>query len=248
MLPQTQGQVPQELVFSADPDDLREGFESPLVRFKGLLNSVELRSVPGTNARGSYVSYFMDFNFSQVEVYESSIPWGQPVATISVRANPRGIAFKVSEWGYFTLSAGKFFSKDELANVLSFTGKGYVMDMHKWVEDLGEDRQAAADPVTKQKPRRESNVWHIVGVQGRQASGVSPNGQAPQVVNVEDKLLDLLHGKTLSEFGSAALVMPEVRGNPQLASKLMDQSWLAEKQAAGMVAVDAENRYWVSGR
>jgi hypothetical protein len=249
VLPQQQGQVAgQELVFSADPDDLREGFDSPLIDFQGLLNSVELRAIQGSNARGTYVSYFIDFNFSQVEVYESAIPWGQPAATVSVRSNPRGTAFKLSEWGKFTESAGNYFSKDELANVLSWSGKGLVIRFKKWAEDLGEDRQAAVDPATNLRPRRMVNCWHIVGVQGRQAAAgaASVNGAGP-VGNINDRLLALIDGKTLSEFGSQALVLPEVKTNPQIAAELMDQSWIAKQQAAGKLSVDEAGVYHVVG-
>lgn len=247
MLPQTsQGQVPGEVIISADPDDLREGFDSPLIDFEGLLNAVELRPVPGQNARGSYVSYFLDLKFSEVQVFESAVPWGLPVAEVSVRTSPRGMAMKNSEWGMFTNSAAQYFSKDELANVLSWTGKGLRVRLKKWAEDLGEDRQAAVDPATNLRPRRLVNCWHIVGVQGRQAASVSPNGAVAQV-SVDEKLLQLLDGKTLSGFGSAALVMPEVKANPTIASKLMDQSWLAEKQAAGKVSLDESGVYHVTG-
>jgi hypothetical protein len=248
VLPQQQVPVAgMELIFSGELDTFREGFESPLIRFKGLLNSVDLRQLQGSNARGTYTSYFLDFNFSQVEVYESAIPWGQPAATISVRANPRGTAFKDSEMYKFSESANLFFSKDEVANYLSWTGKGYVMTMHKWVEDLGEDRQAAVDPETKQRPRRLQNVWHVTAVEGRQAAaGVSPNGAVP-AMNINDRLLALIDGKTLSSFGSQALVLPEVKSNPQIASELMDQSWIAKQQGAGKLSVDEAGVYHVVG-
>lgn len=240
--------VQQEPQFSMWPDDLRKGFDTPVKEFIGELVKVDVRArefPDRRNPAATRTAYYITFGFKQPAnvhnwIIRSDTPWISPILDVDI---PHSGGMENSAYG--TMGKSLFAAgatKEEMQSIKV----GLLGEVMHWSKtpghDYGEDFNAVVDPETGMKPHRVVVAWECLSIEGRTGTGTSPNGQ----VSIEDKLLTLLDGKTLSEFGSHALVLDEVKGNMQLQQRLIDQSWLAEKQASGKVSLDSEARYHVT--
>ena len=224
--------------FSVNPQNLRQGFDIPVTEFVGVLNSVEMRSQDFPAARGgTRTSYYFTLKFTDIEVIKSDPPWIFPIVDLDL---PYSGGMERSQFGTLAKSWGQFLTDAELANIMVMGNYQLRMHMVKTPgHDYGEDFQADVDPDTGVKPHRIMAAWECVSIVGKVKVGADP-------VDIETVVLALLDGLTLSQFNSKVLVLPEVKANPVLQKKIIDQVWLAEQQASGKVTVNGEGVYAVA--
>jgi len=220
----------KQLVGGMTVDELIEARErTPLVHFKGDL--VEFTVAPPDE----YKRVWVNLQFTNVDVIKSSQPYHFPVAEIPIKYSQRAR----SGFGFFRRSFGEVteedIKKDEgigIAPHPAFAGNlnqlvGTRLEMLKRIHGYGEN------PDTGDKMVGE--VWMVVGVEGELAEKVDPYTRA----------LELLSGKTDSEFNQAALGDPAIRGDASLATQIVQGTLIPALLKQGKVTKDADGIYHV---
>lgn len=221
-----------ELSFTTRRADLTKS-GTPLREFKGVLHSI----VPKQETRGGQIQTIGELNFTDVEVVKSETPYPHPTATLGIRYSQR----ERSTWGLLLLSLDKFGVQD--LNDLrgkKLLMKSYEKDWSQGRERLSSRQTQARTPATDAPPDEPmvGLVWEVAGVDGVAAGQSAAAAPDPQRI-----ALELLHGKTASEFAQAALENPVLRTK---SSDIISGAMLTGLVASGLAKLEGD-RYAVVG-
>lgn len=217
----------QEATFATRRDQF-ERSGTPLRKFTGLFigSDEESRKIFQSQVEGRD-GWVVNLCFTDLEVHEAVTPYKFPTASLRIpytrSKDPNASPSDRGAWFLFFESAEK----------LGFEDIGDLIDKRLTMEAepdhvYGTDRQTGEE--------MKGMVWRVVAVEGATPTASSADDQG--------KLLDLIHGKTPSEFASAALSDRSLKG--------FEEDILNNNLVAGMLAADLiverDERYWVVGR
>ena len=187
---------------------------------RGLKDGFELPLQEFTGVLDSYSSMKderfgklrVTFNFKDIKVIRSSEPYNFPIAPIRINFSEQ----KKSAWGIFSISANKFMPDDQ--DLPWLKGKRIHMAMTPG-HNFGKDRQTN-EPIIR-------DAWEVVGIEGIAGK-----------VNPEERVIDILDGKTDVQFNQAALGDPILKTSSTLMDSLVNQTLLPALEAANKIKKD----------
>ncbi len=234
----------QEATFATRRDQF-ERSGTPLRKFTGLFigSDEESRKIFQSQVENRD-GWVVNLCYTDMEVHESVTPYRFPTASLRINytrsKDPNAAPNERGTWFMFFESAEK----------LGFEDISELIDKRNTLEAEPDhlysgpcpDCKAAGRPV-QPPPRRQAEeeirgmVWRVVAVEGAAPSGESQGDD-------QDRLLDLIHGKTASEFASAALSDPVGR---RYQEEILSNDLVAGMISTGLVE-ERDERYWVVAR
>ena len=219
----------QERLSTAEPSG---GFGTPLLRFKGVLTSCPARKFTSYERERIAV----DFQFSDVEVLESSEPYPFPIAQISILyVNPQTSGGQ-SEWASWCKAFRKIAGgPDPDREVL-----------------VGHKQEWALLPATLRRPLTDEEgnplldgngkrVWGDVEDKAWQIVSVDGLGSVEQAdADFDSFIVDLADGKTEPAFYEAALTNSKVTARPNIVTAITERKLLAVLIESGRLTRDTE--------
>jgi len=213
------------------------GFGTPLKHFKGKLDSITGSMVQ----RGSMPQARLEvnYNFSEVQVIESSEPYPFPVAQISIMHSKRA----QSAMGVFGTSIDKIVNagvdgnlgQDKVHNQDFLIGKTIELQITKghmmWDGKAGKET--------------ERNCWEVIGVEGVGSAPTPVAGGAPVATGLTPAMqaINILDGKTPQQFNSAVFQDPLVKTDAALVNQIIGNQFVPAMEAAGFISKDANGVY-----
>jgi hypothetical protein len=152
------------------------------------------------------------FNFKDIKVIKSSEPYNFPIAPIDINFSEH----KKSNWGVFSGSANKFMPDNE--DLPWLKGKRVHMALTPG-HDFGKDKEG--------KPMIR-DCWEVVGIDG-------VSGKVPP----EERVIEILDGKTDVQFNQIALTDPILKSAPGIMDSLVNQTLLPALETQGKITKDA---------
>lgn len=224
------------------------GFRSPLRHFRGKLDSI----TGSMEQRGSMPQAKLElhYNFSELEVFESTEPYPFPITQISMMHNTKD----KSNAGVLGLSMGKIINAGVDENIPQGDPRVKNQDfligkVQEWKVTTGHmmwdnDKQA-------ETPREAWEVVSVEGVGGTPHSGVAtaPATEVPAAAPATSgvtpirQALDLLDGKSQQEWNSLVFQDPVVKGEGALVKSIIDGTFITNMEATGMVTKDDNGIY-----
>ena len=197
----------------------------PLRRFTGILDSMptEKQQPYGEGEKKKDRPDRVSFNFKDIEVIEAIEPYNFPIYTIAFSKSNR----KKSKYGIFGLSLVDILDKQYTPEQLDPSSPEYVKPGDRADVDSclgkrlglvmtdGEDGRPAQVDLFDGRANDgkggdvPTSTWTVYSVEGIGVTG--DQGATPL-----DRAMELLDGKTLAEFNTAALADATVRGDAQL--------------------------------
>jgi len=203
---------------------LQEGFQHPLVEFKGTLQDY----VPETvDQEGRKSRIRVNLQFGDVEAIRTREPYPFPIATLPINFSNQ----KNSGWGVFSESVAVLLSEDQ--DIKDCVGKMMHLDMEEG-HVYGQDRNTGEDLV--------GNPWKVVELEGVVAgkAGVA-------IPTAKDRAKELLVGKTRAEFNKAAYADPIIRKDTSLQRAITDKSFITSLVQLGEVEEDENGVFRATG-
>lgn len=203
---------------------------SPLVEFSGILK--EYLGEERSGNRGTYM--VVKFNFTDVQVIESTEPYPFPIAVLELPYNKN----RETRWDVFSISAKKVIGTNEIDLLV---GKrqtwryGSCMLRGPLYDDKGESIKENGREKWGSLP---GNAWQIVS-----AEGFSANGSGGDLTQ---KLADLAKGKTDSEFYAALFQSSDLKnlsGFSEAVSMAQERRLLETLAAGGLISKTAEGKW-----
>ena len=187
---------------------------TPLREFKGKLEGYATELVTRFQPARTYIN----LDFSELEVIETTEAYPFPIAKISMPFNKR----RVSQWTIFSDSLAGFIPDDKdlkdtigMQYHLKFT-PGHMM----WNKDMG-------------KPTaRES--WEVIGLFGAVVTSK---------VDATEVALGLLDGKNEEEWNQSVFQSPAVKGDSKLIDDIIHRRFLPAMETAGRITKNS-NGIW----
>ena len=184
-------------IFNLDPPT--DG-QSPLRRFKGVLNQVIEENIDNSQY-GRANTIRAKFDFTDVEVLESVEPYTHPIATLRISPSKNSN----TSWAVFTESVRK------ATGLQGGSLNPVIGKMQEWHYGPCSIRQQVRDDsgTVVQEGGREKwavqpgNAWQVVSVEGF--------ANAANDDKFNDVLLDLINGKTEEEFSQALFNQSELK-------------------------------------
>lgn len=201
--------------------DSMGGPNTPLRKFIGLLDSYA-----PPNEKGRIV-----FGITDIEVLHSIDVYPWPSATIDIKYSNR----TGSAWGIFSASLDGCIPKDEdlaqqVGKRVGFEwtdGHNLGFKDNKWTPSTDDEGNELPNQT---RPDVIIAAWEVFQVEG--------NVRGAANITVDDKLAELLDGKTAPEFAKAALADPMVKAiGPEAARKITSKSFIKEALASGLFTV-----------
>lgn len=158
----------------ADPKDNR----SPLVRFRGVLKEYKTEQNQATENRRA--STRIVFNFTDVEVIESTDPYPFPIATISLTYSERADTI----WDAWRKSVVKLVPSRDINELV---GK-----QQEWHFTTAKVRRQNTEKEGSPWEVMDADAWQIVALEGVSAAGAG--------ANLTQTLIELAVGKTDEQF------------------------------------------------
>jgi hypothetical protein len=152
-----------------------------------------------------------------VKVIKSKEPYNFPIAPIEVNFSEH----KQSNWGIFAASAIKFMPENE--NLPWLQGKNLHMVLTGG-HSFGKDKQTGL-PIIR-------DCWEVVGIDGVAGK-----------VDATERVIDILDGKTDTQFNQYALSDPILKGAPDIMNQLIGQTLLPALEQKKLITKDA-NGIW----
>jgi len=226
------------------------GFRSPLRHFRGKLDSITGSMVQRGNMPQAKLE--INYNFSELEVFESAEPYPFPITQISMMHSNR----IKSNMGVLGASMDKIINAglDDNAPQTQAKNQDFLIGkIQEWKMTPGHmmwdnDKQA-------ETPREAWEVVYVEGVGGTPHSGVatstptetpSPTPTAtPTGVTPIQQALNLLDGKTQQEWNNLVFQDPLVKGDTALTSSIISGTFIPPMEASGMVTKDDNGIYHV---
>ena len=227
------------------------GFASPLRYFRGKLDSITGSMVQrGTMPQARLeVSY----NFSEVEVFESTEPYPYPIAQISLLHSNRD----KSGMGVLGQSMDKIINAGVGANIPQAQTKNQdflIGKVQEWKITPGHMMWNRDE--NRETPRDCWEVTYIEGVGGTPYSGAqqvadtqqpTTFGTATPVVTPDIQAMNLLDGRTMAEWQQAVFQDPIIRDETAgVKTKIINQQFIPPLEAAGLVTKDDNGVYHVN--
>jgi len=196
---------------------LIEGFQrTPLREFKGKLESFPTELVTRFQPAKTYVN----LNFTEIDVIETTEPYPFPIAQLSMPYNVR----RTSAWTIIADSLAKLIPENQ--DITNTVGMVYHMKITKghmmWDQAKGEATAREA--------------WEVIGLTGEGMDVGVP-------MNAEAKALKLLNGKVEEEWNQLVFQDPVVKGDSKLIESILHRQFLPEIEAAGKATKDS-NGVW----
>jgi len=226
------------------------GFRSPLRHFRGKLDSITGSMVQ----RGAMPQPRLEvlYNFSEVEVFESSEPYPFPVAQISIMHSNR----VKSAMGVLGASMDKILNASLDENAPQEQAKNQdalIGKVQEWKVTPGHlmwDGNAGAEV-----PRECWEVVYVEGVGGTPHSGVAatpatagqPAPATPAGVTPVQQAINLLDDKTQQQWNDVVFRDPLVKSDAELIQSIIQGTFLPPLEAAGTVTKDENGVYHKAG-
>jgi hypothetical protein len=245
--------TPEEVMAQLKTRGFEEGFQdTPVKEFKARLDSItgEMRdnkSKPGT--KRLYVNY----NFSELEVVESTEPYTLPILQLSMPHSNR----TKSGMGFLGASIDRIINAGLPADAPATEVKGQdylVGKVQRWKKTPGHmmwDGRAAAG-AGAEVPK---DAWELMELEGEDATGESvaqtpkqpgkqPVKAAPNKavgkVSPSEQALKLLDGKSKADWHKIVFVDPLVKSDGKLIQSITKGTFIKDMEAAGTIVLDEE--------
>lgn len=200
----------------------KSGPQTPLRKFWGTLEDYD------ASYDERYKRTMVTLKYIDVEVLESTEPYIFPIAQISVKYSDR----ERSSWGVLADSGLRFLKENEEFKDL----KGKRMLMTIGPENFGTNRETGE--------AIEADCWHIEAVEGVIPAGPPSSGGATAApMDATERALELLDGKTESEFNQVIFADPIVKQDNTLQQSILSRTFLPAMEAADRATKD-ENQIW----
>lgn len=196
---------------------LQEGFDTPLRKFTGTLDSYGIED-----------NRPAELNFTNITVIESVEPYPFPSAVVSIWPSTK----VKSKWGVFGVALGKFIQPHE--DLRDCCGKVFGM-MFTPGHMLPTKNEETGE--WKDLPKE---CWEVYSLDGAE---VSADGTAPAAVSPAEKAMQLLDGKNLQTFNQAAMADTVVRADPEILGQIVGKTFVQSLLDAGLFTMDGEGTY-----
>ncbi len=227
-------------------------FRSPLRHFRGKLDSITGSMVQ----RGQMPQARLEviYNFSEVEVFESTEPYPFPVVQVSLLHSNR----VKSGMGALGASMDKILNagldenapQEQAKNQDALVGK-----VQEWKVTPGhlmpnQDEQGQ----WKDLPREAWEVVYVEGIGGTPHSGVAaptagiapaPAATPATGITPTQQALNLLDGLTQQQWNNVVFQDPLVKGDSALTNSIINGTFLTPLEASGMVTKDDNGIYHI---
>jgi hypothetical protein len=207
----------KSMVGGMSATNLQEGFQStPLRKFTGVLQDF----VPERDTRWEKPRTIVHYQFTDVEVHESTEPYPFPIADIQIPFSNKG----KSQTGILIRSMAKLCGEQA-----TITGN-LVGKKQTWALTPGHmlfDNTAE----TKESPR---SCWEVIAVEGvSEAQASTP----------DEEVLRLIDGKTAQEFNQDFYSSQVVKSSPMLLAQHAGNVLIPTLKAQGKITEDEQGRF-----
>jgi len=242
--------TPEQVLAQLQTRGFESGFRSPLRHFRGKLDSITGSMVQ--RGQMPQAKLEVSYNFSELEVFETTEPYPSPIAQISMMHSRRDR----SNSGVLGASVGRIINAGVNENIPQGDPRVKNQDfligkVQEWKVTPGHmmwdnDKQM-------ETPREAWEVVYVEGVGGTPHSGVAttveapatPTPAAPTGVTPIQQALNLLDSKTQQEWNTLIFQDPLVKGDAALVKKIVDATFVSGMEATGMVTKDENGVYHV---
>ncbi|KKL73056.1 hypothetical protein LCGC14_2078760 [marine sediment metagenome] len=212
--------------------DRPSGGDTPLRRFKGILDELKLDQRVASDGRTYAVALF---NFKDVEVLESTEPYPFPIAVIGISYKPPKSSRGGTKWEALSASLRKLMPEnpdpDELKGKrqewaqVEFALRSALTDEEGHPVMDGNQKQLWGDVPTL--------CWTIVSVEGLGSVAEKDEDFNAFLVNLAD-------GKTEPKFYEEALTNSQVTARPNIVEAITSRKLLTTLTEMGLITRDAE--------
>lgn len=208
------------------------GGDTPLRRFKGVLDSVRLDPRSSNDGRSYAVALF---NFKDLEVLETVEPFPFPIAIIGISYKPPKLSRGGTKWDALAGSLRKLMPQNPDPDLL-------VGKVQEWAQTEYSLRSQLTDE--EGNPLMDGNnkqlwgnvptlCWTIISVEGL-------GSVAEKDEDFNAFLVDLADGKTEPKFYEAALTDSKVTARPNIVEAITSRKLLSTLTEMGLLTRDAE--------
>lgn len=208
------------------------GGDTPLRRFRGVLDSAKLDQRTSNDGRAYAVALF---NFKDVEVIESVEPYPFPIAVIGISYKPPKKSRGGTKWDAWAGSLRKLSPSNPDPDVLVGKVQEWAQVEHPLRSALTDDEgNPVMDGNNKQLWGDVATLcWTIASVEGL-------GSVAEKDKDFDVFLVDLADGKTEPQFYEAALTNSQVTARPNIVQAITDRKLLVTLTEMGKLTRDAE--------
>ena len=216
------------------------GFRSPLRHFRGKLDSITGSMVQRGNMTQAKLE--IAYNFSDIEVFESTEPYPFPITQITVMHNNKD----KSAMGVLGASMDKIINAGVDANTpqqQALNQDTLIGKVQEWKVTPGHmmpDKDEAGK--WTETPREAWEVVWVEGMGGTPYSGIA----APTQIATEtptQRAIKLLEGKTQQQWNNIVFQDAMVKGDSGLVNSIIIGQFLPPLEESGVVSKDANGVY-----
>lgn len=223
------------------------GFRSPLRHFRGKLDSITGSMVQRGRMTESRLEVL--YNFSDIEVFESTEPYPFPIAQINIMHSNR----VKSNMGVLGASVDKIINADLDENAPQEKAKNQDFLIGKVQEWRVTPGHMMWDNEKQMETARE--CWEVVYVEsvgGTPHSGVAAPTETPAAprdqpqpsgLTPAQQAMKLLDGKTQQEWNNVVFQDTLVRGDSELVNSIISGTFIPPLEASGLVTKDKDGRF-----
>lgn len=220
------------------------GFASPLREFRGRLDKITGSMVQRGQMKSARLE--VTYTFSEVEVIKSTEPYPFPIAQISLLHSNRA----QSMMGVLGASIDKVINSglDDNAPQNQVKNQDFLIGKVQQWEITPSHMMWDMDK--KQETPRE--CWEVIEVEGFATTPVVTKSQAsptpitPSTITPAQEALNLLEGKTLSQWNNEVFKNSLVKaGGGDLINSIIQGTFVSSLEAAGNITKDANGVYHV---
>ncbi|KKM03581.1 hypothetical protein LCGC14_1773020 [marine sediment metagenome] len=214
--------------------DRPTGGDTPLRRFKGVLDSLKLDQRTSNDGRSYAVALF---NFKDLEVLESEEPFPFPIAIIGISYKPPKMSRGGTKWDALAGSLRKLMPQNPDPDLL-------VGKMQEWAQVEHSLRGALTDeeghPIMDgSTPPKQ--LWGDVPTLCWTIASVDGLGSVKEADEDFNKfLVDLADGKTEPKFYEVALTNSQVTARPNIVEAITSRKLLTTLTEMNLLTQDAE--------
>jgi len=222
------------------------GFRSPLRYFRGKMDSITGSMVQRGQMKQARLE--VNYNFSDIEVFESTEPYPFPVAQVSMMHSNR----TKSGMGVLGASMDKIINAGLDENLPQEKTKNQdflIGKVQEWKVTPGHLMPAQDETGDwTEKPREAWEVVYVEGCGGVPHSGVAASTMSSQKapasgVTPAQEAVNLLDGKTQQQWNNVVFQNSAVKGSPELINAIISGTFLPAMEASGQVTKDANGVY-----